>query len=87
MKSGYSVLRQVLGNYVNIPIALPSGELTGYDAARDCPQSACVVAKIEQFERELKDRQLPERQRLEALKYIVHFVGDAHQPLHGQLGR
>jgi hypothetical protein len=41
-----------------------------------------VVAKIEQFERELKDRQLPERQRLEALKYIVHFVGDAHQPLH-----
>jgi hypothetical protein len=69
-------------HYVNIPITLRSGELTGYDAARDCPQSACVVAKIEQFERELKDRQLPERQRLEALKYIVHFVGDAHQPLH-----
>jgi hypothetical protein len=69
-------------HYVNIPIALPSGELTGYDAARDCPQSASVVAKIEQFELELTNRQLPERQRLEALKYIVHFVGDLHQPLH-----
>jgi hypothetical protein len=41
-----------------------------------------VVAKIEQFERELGDQQLLERQRLEALKYIVHFVGDIHQPLH-----
>jgi hypothetical protein len=69
-------------HYVNIPITLPTGEVAAYDAARDCPKDACVVAKIEQFERELGDRQLPERQRLEALKYIVHFVGDVHQPLH-----
>jgi hypothetical protein len=68
-------------HYVNIPITLPTGAAT-YDAARDCPKDACVVAKIEQFERELNDRQLPERPRLESLKYIVHFVGDAHQPLH-----
>jgi len=69
-------------HYVNIPITLPTGEPAAYDAARDCPNNACLVAKIEQFERELKDRQLSERQRLEALKYIVHFVADAHQPLH-----
>ena len=69
-------------HYVNIPITPPTGESATYDAARDCAKDACVVAKIEQFERELKDRQLPERQRLEALKYLVHFVGDAHQPLH-----
>jgi hypothetical protein len=69
-------------HYVNIPITLPSGGPATYDAARDCPKDACVVAKIEAFERDLKDRQLPRRQRLEALKYIVHFVGDAHQPLH-----
>jgi hypothetical protein len=69
-------------HYVNIPITLPTGEPATYDAARDCPKDACVVAKIEQFKQELANRQLPERQRLEALKYIVHFVGDAHQPLH-----
>lgn len=69
-------------HYVNIPITLPTGEPTAYDAARDCPLDACVVAKIEEFERTLRDHLLPERQRLEALKYIVHFVGDAHQPLH-----
>jgi hypothetical protein len=69
-------------HYVNIPVTLPTGEPAVYDAARDCPKHACVVAKIQQFERELGDRMLPERQRLEALKYIVHFVGDIHQPLH-----
>jgi hypothetical protein len=69
-------------HYVNIPVALPTGEPAAYDAARDCPQGACVVAKIEQFEHVLSDQEVPERQRLEALKYIVHFVGDAHQPLH-----
>jgi S1/P1 Nuclease len=69
-------------HYVNIPITLPTGEPAVYDVARDCPKDACVVAKIEQFKQELTNRQLPQRQRLEALKYIVHFVGDAHQPLH-----
>jgi len=69
-------------HYVNIPVALPTGEPAAYDAARDCPQDACVVAKIEQFEHVLSDREASERQRLEALKYIVHFVGDVHQPLH-----
>jgi hypothetical protein len=69
-------------HYVNIPIRLPTGEPASYDAARDCPEDACVVAKIEPFKQELEDRQLPERQRLEALKFTVHFVGDIHQPLH-----
>jgi hypothetical protein len=69
-------------HYVNIPITLPTGEPAEYDAGRDCAQGACVVAKIEQFEHVLSDQKAPERQRLEALKYIVHFIGDAHQPLH-----
>jgi hypothetical protein len=69
-------------HYVNIPLTLRTGEPAVYDALRDCPQGDCVVAKIEQFEHVLSDQEVPERQRLEALKYIVHFVGDAHQPLH-----
>jgi nuclease S1 len=69
-------------HYVNIPVHPAAGEPNSYDAARDCPNNACVVAQIERFERELADRELPERQRLEALKYLVHFIGDVHQPLH-----
>src|SRR6185437_16370170 len=30
----------------------------------------------------LGDRTAPEPQRVEALKFIVHFIGDMHQPLH-----
>jgi hypothetical protein len=30
----------------------------------------------------LHDKAAPARQRLEALKFVVHFVADIHQPLH-----
>jgi hypothetical protein len=69
-------------HFVNIPIVPPAGTVKGYDATRDCPTGDCLVAKIEQFEVVLANRQTPEPQRLEALKYLVHFVGDLHQPLH-----
>jgi S1/P1 Nuclease len=69
-------------HYVNIPIHPSPGEAEGYVAARDCPRDDCIVAKIAQFDLVLADRQASERQRLEALKYLVHFVGDIHQPLH-----
>jgi hypothetical protein len=69
-------------HFVNIPIVPPAGTVKGYDANRDCPTGDCLVAKIEQFEVVLANPQAPKRQRLEALKYLVHFVGDLHQPLH-----
>jgi hypothetical protein len=69
-------------HFVSIPIHPNAGVPSGYDSARDCPQDECVVAKIEEFERVLADPQASERGRLEALKYVVHFIGDVHQPLH-----
>ena len=42
----------------------------------------CVVDRIEIFERVLADKKAPIEQRREALKFVVHFVGDVHQPLH-----
>jgi exodeoxyribonuclease III len=64
-------------HFVDIPISAP-----GYDATRDCAGGNCVVAKIEDFVAELRNRSLPEPERLEALKFVIHFVGDLHQPLH-----
>jgi hypothetical protein len=54
-----------------------------YDARRDCalPES-CVVAKINDLVKVLTDKNAPREQRAEALKFVVHFVGDIHQPLH-----
>src|SRR6185312_3314064 len=69
-------------HYVNIPINPPAGTPPAYDAARDCPNGACVVAAIGRFEAVLRDQAAPPRQRLEALKFLVHLVADINQPLH-----
>jgi hypothetical protein len=50
---------------------------------RDCVDDACVAGAIANYTDRLKDTSLPKAQRAEALKFIVHFVGDIHQPLHG----
>jgi len=46
------------------------------------PADACVVDKIEQFSKELADPAMPAAEKGLALKFLMHFVGDIHQPLH-----
>lgn len=53
-----------------------------YVAERDCPSGACVIEKIHEFTDVLTDRTASLKKRKTALKYLVHFVGDLHQPLH-----
>jgi hypothetical protein len=56
-----------------------------YDAARDCkstPQGDCIVAELERARKELTDASLSKDQRKESLKWIIHLMGDLHQPLH-----
>jgi len=64
-------------HYVDIPIDKPH-----LDMARDCPKGDCVLAKIEDLRKALKDPATGAVQRREALMFVVHFVGDMHQPLH-----
>ena len=51
-------------------------------AASKGPPEDCVVDKIEQFRAELGTAATPPAEKLLALKFLVHFVGDLHQPLH-----
>ncbi len=60
---------------------IKENELT-YVVARDCPNKNCVTEKIKEFSHILKNKKTPFLKRKEALKYLVHFVGDIHQPLH-----
>ena len=53
-----------------------------FNRARDCREEACVVGAIERYAAVLADRARPQAERAEALKFVVHFVGDVHQPLH-----
>ena len=53
-----------------------------YKAPVNCHDDLCVVAAIERYSRQLQDSWLPLAVRRDALKFVVHFVGDVHQPLH-----
>jgi S1/P1 Nuclease len=67
-------------HFVNIPYAA-----TGYDPDRDCqetPKGDCVIKAIARFRTVLADRSMPKASRAEALRFLVHLIGDIHQPLH-----
>ena len=53
---------------------------------RDCRAGRCLVAAIERFVAVLADPKLEDRKRAEALRFLIHFVGDIHQPLHAGWG-
>jgi nuclease S1 len=53
-----------------------------FDVARDCADGGCVVRAIEEQRAILADRAQPREARRDALKFLVHFVGDIHQPMH-----
>lgn len=64
-------------HYVNLEI---DGDQR-YVPARDCIADNCAVAQILRDEAILRSRAAPAA-KTEALKFLVHFVGDIHQPLH-----
>ncbi len=63
-------------HYVNVPISA-----RGYEP-RYCPRSGCVISKIDEYRRILADRRAPRAERRQALRFLIHFIQDVHQPLH-----
>src|SRR5208282_1666128 len=64
-------------HYINIPLAD-----SRIDMARECRNGDCVIAKTEQFLAVLKDPNADTDAKARALKFVIHFFGDLHQPLH-----
>lgn len=57
-------------------------ERCDYQPPRDCPDGNCVMAAIDAQRKVLADTTQPTEARRDALKFLVHFIGDVHQPLH-----
>lgn len=75
----YSTHESTYGyHFVNIP----TGH-AGYEANRDCsdPIRKCVVWAVPHYATMLMTTE-SDTERLEALKFVGHFIGDLHQPLH-----
>lgn len=64
-------------HYVNLPEPACT-----FDAAVLCKDDACVVGAIATQTAILADRARSDAERRDALKFVVHFIGDVHQPLH-----
>lgn len=77
-------------HYTNIP-----PDASSYDRDRDCPRQPavdvgaaadkwrdCIVDRIPYNEERLANTSLDRADRAIALKFLVHFVGDLHQPFH-----
>lgn len=52
--------------------------------AWECPNGDCIIVKTEQFLAVLQNPKADRAAKAEALRYVVHFVGDMHQPLHDE---
>ncbi len=63
-------------HYQNVNVCKP------FDLAAPCANGNCVSAQIERHVRLLKDPKLPARERVASLAFLIHFVGDMHQPMH-----
>ncbi|TKS53352.1 S1/P1 nuclease [Luteimonas yindakuii] len=73
--------RSASWHYVNI-----AEQGCDYDAGRDCRAGGCVVEAIRAQAAILADTTQPLEARRQALKFVVHFVGDVHQPMHAGYG-
>lgn len=56
----------------------------GVTYSRDCGEKGCVVGAIQNYTSQLLDTTLPAGIQNMAAKFIIHFVGDIHQPLHDE---
>jgi len=57
-----------------------------YQQPRHCPDGNCVVEALKEQSAILADHSRSGAERLQALKFVVHLVGDLHQPLHAGYG-
>jgi hypothetical protein len=64
-------------HYINIPLAD-----TVYVPQQHCPAGRCIIVAIDNERRLLADPATSPGARAEALRFLIHFMGDLHQPLH-----
>lgn len=63
-------------------IDIPLGVTTPAQIKTFCGSGGCVIQAITDQLAIFKDKTAPAAKRATALRFIIHFVGDLHQPLH-----
>ena len=64
-------------------IDLPIRENVTVETVKEfATENECVISALEKQTAILRDTNQPKSKRQDALKFVIHFVGDLHQPLH-----
>jgi hypothetical protein len=69
--------RYATAHYMNVPAGSPT-----VDPDIHCRETYCVIEAIRDLTDALANRSLDHARRREALLFLVHLVGDIHQPMH-----
>jgi hypothetical protein len=65
-------------HFIDIPRGAPKGDIAQY-----CPSATgCVTGSIADQLAVLRNPGASAQARADALRYVIHFIGDLHQPLH-----
>lgn len=73
--------RSARWHYVNI-----GEDNCHYEAQKHCKGGNCIVDALKVQTAILGDRSKSDAERAQALKFVVHFTGDIHQPMHAGYG-
>ena len=74
-------------HYLDIPWGVEHPDLMKYcepvgDSVNGKERPGCLLTGLQYEFDILKDRNRPPAERAKALRYVIHFIGDLHQPLH-----
>ena len=64
-------------HFIDSPLNAPAGEVEQF-----CTPTGCVTQAITQQLAILKDKKAGAAERAMAARFVIHFLGDIHQPLH-----
>lgn len=71
-----------MGDFLRLHYVKVGEKDAGYDPAVHCKGGDCALAAITWYSKVLGEQTAPRAARLFALRWVVHLVGDIHQPLH-----
>lgn len=69
-------------HYIDANDSPPSSCSVDFD--RDCGTSGCSVSAITNYTNILLDASSSDSEKLDAMRFVIHFVSDIHQPLHDE---
>ncbi|KIX04656.1 uncharacterized protein Z518_05526 [Rhinocladiella mackenziei CBS 650.93] len=69
-------------HYIDANDNPPSSCSVEYD--RDCSDAGCSVSAIVNYTSILQDDESGDAVKLDAVRFMIHFIGDLHQPLHDE---